>query len=1525
MLYSKRRREFIIFKAQLNSGHWFVIILFATLTIFVTTINVEAAANNWNEGDYFDTSFHRTHYMDGSINRPISNISNDYWIGYYYNNKTLNGAPVAKNSVKGNMEKFIVDSGKSSPVPGKVTNDNFSARYVTKKELSTGTYLFTAKADNGIRIYLDGKLVLDHWKTSSGKETVSTLVNVIDAPFTKSEHWIEVEYYEETGDSRLEVDIASFNDVPEKDKWTAKFYGNENFEGSAYYQKGIESLSYNWNDDAPLNQLPKNHFSATFETLIRSGKNYFVQSFADDRVRAYIDDTRIINKWTGYDPSIVSAPITNLSNGDHKVKLHYKEVSNEAALYADVEEFDNWVGYYYDNLNLKGIPIAKTTFSSNAQNGLSFDFEQGSHGDNIPKNNYSAVFNTYKVLEPGDYIFKFAADDGIRVYVDDKLVVDKWYYSKVNDPFENLVTISKNNNSDIHNIRVEYMQKSNASVLDLQIKSTNDSITSSNWQGLYYKGTELKGSTVTEVTRDDKIAYNWGDGSPQKALNKDYFSASYKKYISGSDKYYMQTYADDGIKVNFDEKTVIDRWKYASNKLNEAVISGVGKGRHTVETQYFENYNGAYLFADIVPFGDWIVYYYNNSNLSGVPASTQTMNGDGKSLKVDYGWGAPAKGVKKDYFSASYSTAQVLEPGEYVVKTKVDNGFKLIIDGEVVLDRWDSKNYNSTEENIIKVDNINNSKTHRIRIEYKDNTNEANLDFSMVPVKDKLSEKEWLMLYYPNETLSQSSKGTKLGLNPTISFNWNYDSPSGISKDHFSAKAMKKIQGGSDYFIHTIADDGVKVKVDNKTYLDKWKDAWGKDGQALLTDLSTGTHTATVEYKEVRNQAFLYADILKLGQWKAYYYNNEELTGNPVKAETLSGEGLELSQDYSTNRPSSGIDRDHFSTKYVTAERIKAGKYVIRAKADDGIKVIVDGETVINRWSNSKYKENAITLDIKDRENVPDDQKDIHYIEVQSYDYINEHKIDVSIEKYNDIVETDSGWTAEYFANREFKGNAILVGGKNSLNNIDEIDFNWGTNSPISGIDKDNFSVRLQKKMTLPEARSYVLNVKSDDGVRVWINNKLVAEKWSNGDHSIKETIELPKGTSTIKVHYFERTKGAHLNLQLAEHTIAYEQKNYNYSFDYILDKQMALKNPPPQTDSGGYWHAASRSQVSYYLNPKNFQKGTSSYFQFMKLDGNANLNIKEINDEVLKGKGILEGKASAYVNAGKKYNVNEVYLLAHSLLESGNGTSKLATGQMKVNGKKVYNVYGIGAVDADPDQAGANYAYSKGWFTIEKAIEGGAKWIKDNYIDNGQNTLYEMRWNPESPATHQYATDIGWAVKQTTRIQNVYKLISNYSITFEEPVYVNQPLGGSLPDNGNAEELFPDNVIGYPTTGLNFRSGPSTSYEIIGNLNTNSKLEILGSNSDGWLQVKFGGKTGWVSGSYVTIKNLLQVDLDSGTLNVRSGPSTNSSRVGSLSNDEYVAAVLDSNEKRVMENGFSKIYYNNSTGYVYSTYVNVK
>ncbi|MCM3115327.1 glucosaminidase domain-containing protein [Neobacillus sp. MER 74] len=229
--------------------------------------------------------------------------------------------------------------------------------------------------------------------------------------------------------------------------------------------------------------------------------------------------------------------------------------------------------------------------------------------------------------------------------------------------------------------------------------------------------------------------------------------------------------------------------------------------------------------------------------------------------------------------------------------------------------------------------------------------------------------------------------------------------------------------------------------------------------------------------------------------------------------------------------------------------------------------------------------------------------------------------------------------------------------------------------------------------------------------------------------------------------------------------------------YDLTLDQAVNMqKNASPVTDKDAEWLSATSEQVEYYLDPLNFRSNSDTYLQFLILSHPAGTNATELNNRILYGKGVLAGKGNSYINAAQTYHVNEIYLISHSLLETGNGSSKLATG-IKVNGVTVYNVYGVGAYDSNPDYYGAKFAYEQGWTTVEKAIIGGAKFAAENYIHAGQDTLYKMRWNPEAMdtygyASHQYATDIGWAAKQTTRMAQMLSTLTQFSLLYDVPVY---------------------------------------------------------------------------------------------------------------------------------------------------------
>lgn len=118
----------------------------------------------------------------------------------------------------------------------------------------------------------------------------------------------------------------------------------------------------------------------------------------------------------------------------------------------------------------------------------------------------------------------------------------------------------------------------------------------------------------------------------------------------------------------------------------------------------------------------------------------------------------------------------------------------------------------------------------------------------------------------------------------------------------------------------------------------------------------------------------------------------------------------------------------------------------------------------------------------------------------------------------------------------------------------------------------------------------------------------------------------------------------------------------------------------------------------------------------------------------------------------------------------------------------------------------------------------------------------------------------------------------------------------------------------------LNVRSGPGTSYKRIGSLNVGASL-IIHSTTDGWYQITCGDLEGYVSAQYVTLGDAVvkeQVGLVSaGPLNVRSGPGTGYSRVGSLSAGTYISIHSSSS-------GWYKISYGKLEGYVSASYVTV-
>jgi beta-N-acetylglucosaminidase len=198
--------------------------------------------------------------------------------------------------------------------------------------------------------------------------------------------------------------------------------------------------------------------------------------------------------------------------------------------------------------------------------------------------------------------------------------------------------------------------------------------------------------------------------------------------------------------------------------------------------------------------------------------------------------------------------------------------------------------------------------------------------------------------------------------------------------------------------------------------------------------------------------------------------------------------------------------------------------------------------------------------------------------------------------------------------------------------------------------------------------------------------------------------------------------------------------------------------------------------------------QSNAGLYEFLNLQYNSNtitaaqinsmLNVSGVSNNVLKNMG------QAFIDAAKTYHINPVYLAAHARLETGNGTSTLARGQVyPTDGVTYYDVYGIGAYDVNPVSDGLAAAHKYGWNTVYKAIVGGAQFIHDHYVyaaDMGhpptQNTLYKMKWDPDDAQSgsslFEYATDPNWAYNIAAIINANANIFNGYQLTFDIPKY---------------------------------------------------------------------------------------------------------------------------------------------------------
>jgi subtilisin-like proprotein convertase family protein len=499
----------------------------------------------------------------------IATVPSNNWSGEYFNNRTLSGGPVMVRNDGSGAINF--DWGGDSPGSAcGVGVDNFSARWTRTVNFAAGTYRFTVTGDDGIRLYVDGQLMLDKWLDQW------PTTYIVDVALSAGNHDLRFEYYENGGDAMAGLSWApivgstapTISSISPSALAANAGAQNVTVNGSKF-QQGLAVGVF----------FPNNSGSTPNTTL--SGSQII-------NVTATSFTMRITLSSAGTWGIRVNNP-----DGQRSSRFNFS-VGSGGACVASVAS-NRWKGEYFNNRTLSGSPAVVRDDGTGA---INFDWGGDSPGSacGVGVDNFSARWTRTVNFAAGTYRFTVTGDDGIRLYVDGQLMLDKWL-----DQAPTTYMVDMPLSAGNHDLKLEFYENGGGAVarLNFNAASNGDCITtvpSNNWRGEYFNNRTLSGSPA--VVRDDGtgfIDFDWGGDSPGSAcgIGVNNFSARWTRTVNfAAGTYRFTVTGDDGIRLYVDGQLMLDKW-FDQAPTTYTVGAPLTAGDHDLRFEYYENGGGA--------------------------------------------------------------------------------------------------------------------------------------------------------------------------------------------------------------------------------------------------------------------------------------------------------------------------------------------------------------------------------------------------------------------------------------------------------------------------------------------------------------------------------------------------------------------------------------------------------------------------------------------------------------------------------------------------------------------------------------------------------------------------------------------------------------------------------------------------------------------------------------------------------------------------------------------------------------------
>lgn len=253
---------------------------------------------------------------------------------------------------------------------------------------------------------------------------------------------------------------------------------------------------------------------------------------------------------------------------------------------------------------------------------------------------------------------------------------------------------------------------------------------------------------------------------------------------------------------------------------------------------------------------------------------------------------------------------------------------------------------------------------------------------------------------------------------------------------------------------------------------------------------------------------------LPSNNWQVSYWDNPHLYGEPSLQ--VNEDGLYIFRMWDWDGPYS-LPGDEWSVRFVRRIYFPGGWYTFYCQHDDGCRVFVDGQLLVDAWGDSAFERHHQSINLSPGE---------HEVRVEYYENGGPAALEVWWQGPGYLPNSEfcygmSRWCANYWGNRYLMGLQAI-----QRNEEGNLSWHWGADGPHANFPTDNFSSRYWRYAHF-ECGRYRFHVFADDGVRMWVGDVLYLDEWQDQVAYFTFDVDMSKGWHYLRVEHYENSGDA--------------------------------------------------------------------------------------------------------------------------------------------------------------------------------------------------------------------------------------------------------------------------------------------------------------------------------------------------------------------------------------------------------------